>query len=288
MKTKFIPFMAGMALYCVCTSVKAQEYKEHLHKEFAFQKDASAITVAIYNINGSVKVEGYSGDKVMLEIDETISAKTDAMLETGKKEFKLEFKQMGDTIIAYIAEPIDSRPNRNWNRNRDGWHVGYHYNLEFSVKVPFNVNLDVSTVNGGNVNVQDVAGILNVHNVNGSITVANAKSATNARTVNGNVVVNYVSNPTDESSYNTINGDIRINYQKDLSADMQFKSMHGDFYTDFADASAMPIQAIKNVEKIANGTVYKLNKTTTFRFGAGGKIFRFETLNGNVYIKRQS
>ena len=40
--------------------------------------------------------------------------------------------------------------------------------------------------------------------------------------------------------------------------------------------------------KEGDGTVYKLNKTTAIRIGSGGKLFEFETLNGNVYIKKQS
>jgi len=45
--------------------------------------------LAIYNIEGPIKVEGYSGDKVVIEINKTITAKTNEILETGKKEFRL-------------------------------------------------------------------------------------------------------------------------------------------------------------------------------------------------------
>src|SRR5438477_5752455 len=74
MRSAFIPLLAGLAFFCPQMPLHAQEFKEHISKEFSLQKDASVSTVAVYNLFGSVKVEGYSGDKVMIEIDKTITA----------------------------------------------------------------------------------------------------------------------------------------------------------------------------------------------------------------------
>jgi hypothetical protein len=64
--------------------------------------------------------------------------------------------------------------------------------------------------------------------------------------------------------------------------------MHGDLYTDFPEVELLPASATKMQEKKGGGTVYKLNTITAVRFGKGGRIFKFETLNGDVYIKKQS
>jgi hypothetical protein len=69
---------------------------------------------------------------------------------------------------------------------------------------------------------------------------------------------------------------------------MQFKSMNGTFYTDFPEVEALPATITKTEDKRNNGTVYKLNKNVQVRVGKGGKLFKFETLNGNIYIKKQS
>jgi hypothetical protein len=287
MKRTFIPFLAGMALCCLQLPASAQEFKEHITKEFTPSKGAGSI-LCIYNFSGFVKVEGYSGDKVLLEIDKTLSADDTAGLEEGKKEFRLEFEQQQDTIMAYIAEPWDSRPHRqynHWNEERD---IPYRYDLEFTVKVPFAMNLAVSTVNKGSVTVKDVAGNLKVNNVNGPVTVTNAKGVVLANTVNGPVDVSYVSNPPAASTYRTVNGNITVSYQPGLSADLQFKSMNGSYYTDFPQFVVLPAAIDKNTEKRGGGTVYKLNARTAIRIGAGGFTHRFETLNGNIYIKKQS
>ena len=134
MKKLFVPIFAGAVLCCANAAACAQEFKTHVSKAFTVS-GSSANTLSIYNREGSIKVEGYSGDKVMIEVDETISANNEDQLEKGKKEFKLEFEQDKDSIIAYIAEPYDSRPHQRWNYYDDR-RIQYRYKLEFIVKVP--------------------------------------------------------------------------------------------------------------------------------------------------------
>jgi DUF4097 and DUF4098 domain-containing protein YvlB len=287
MKYFAIPLLAGAVLCCTHAPAQKLEFKEHVSKEFKLTQSAGSNTLAIYNINGFIKVEGYAGDKVILEIDKTISAKTNEYLEQGKEEFKLEFDQQSDSITAYIANPYDSRPNRG-KRNWDGPKIQYHYELNFTVKVPYALNLHVSTVNGGDVNVNDVTGLLSVHNVNGAIKIVNAKGAAKAKTINGNVEVNYVTLPPGESDFQTLNGDIKISYPAALSVDCQFKTFNGNFYTDFPDVETLPVRVVKNSENQSAKTVYKLSTETSIRIGKGGPIYKFETFNGNIYLKKQS
>ena len=62
---------------------------------------------------------------------------------------------------------------------------------------------------------------------------------------------------------------------------------YNDYDTDF-DTETLPTQVLKTVNKKENGTTYKINKNTQVRVGSGGRLFKFETLNGNIYIKKQS
>jgi hypothetical protein len=288
MKKAIVTLLMGLEIICLVPKANAREFKEHISKEFTLSNDSGNSTMFIYNISGFIKVEGYAGNKVLLEMDKTITADDEKTLETGKKEFRLAFDQKADTIMAYIAEPYDSRPHRNWQYNDDRPEIEYQYSVDFTVKVPFGMNLHISTVNDGIISVNNVSGALHVNNVNEEISIKNAKGTTFAHTVNGDVSVSYLTNPPEESSYYTINGNIRISYQPGLSADLHFKSMNGDFYTDFPDAILLPASVAKVKEKKGDGLVYKLNATTAVRFGKGGKTFKFETLNGNVYIKKQS
>jgi DUF4097 and DUF4098 domain-containing protein YvlB len=282
MKKLLMPVLAGAGLCFAQISASAQEFTQHISKEFTLQKGV----VAIYNVYGSIKVEGYSGNKVIMEIDETISARDQQTVDRGKNEVKLGFDQKPDSVIAYIAKPYNSKPHNSWH-DGDDTEVKYKVNLEFTVKVPFNTDLRVSTINNGHITITDVYGSLKVNNINGPIDIVNAKGATDAATINGALTVNYLKIPADASSYKTINGEVKVTYPANLAADLEFKSMNGQFYTDYPDAEVMPSKVVKTQSKNNNGTVYKLSKNSDVRIGSGGKLFKFETLNGNIYVKKQ-
>ncbi len=189
-KTSLIPFAVGCSLCFAQTAASAQEFKAHINKQFTLQAATANTVLAVYNISGSIKVEGYNGDKILIEADETLSAKNEKDLETGKREFKLGFEQKADSVIAYISAPFDSRPHDNYSNHHD-IRINYRFLVNYTIKVPYNVNLNVSTVNDGNINIKDIGGSLNVNNVNGAISIANAKGTTNAHTINGDLTVNY-------------------------------------------------------------------------------------------------
>ena len=277
-------------MICFCgmdARAQQQEFKQHISKEFTLPKGTGGV-LALYNLNGSLNVEGYSGDKVLIEVDERLTAEDTGDLEIGKKEFKLGFDATADSIIVYIAEPFDTRPCHKCDRWGDRGEIPYDFDLAFTVKVPYHMNLDISTVNKGDISVESVSGSLRVNNVNGGITIKDAKGDTRARTVNGDLTVNYLEVPSGNSEWYTLNGRLSVTFPASLSADLQFKSMNGSFYTDFPKWEVLPVQVTKNVQKNGSGTEYKLIIDKQIRIGEGGRLFKFETLNGNIYIKRQA
>lgn len=169
MKKVIVTLLLGMVIICSVPAANGREFKEHISKEFTLAGNGSGGMLFIYNISGFIRVEGYQGNKVIFETDKTISADDDKDLETGKKEFRLAFNQKSDTVMAYIAEPYDSRPHRNWQYNDYHREIDYNYNVDFTVKVPYGMNLHISTVNNGTITVNNVSGTLHVSNVNEEI-----------------------------------------------------------------------------------------------------------------------
>jgi hypothetical protein len=281
-KLILIALLAGWGHSFAQKNAGKLEYKQHISKQFTLQKTATGSVFALYNVFGDVKVEGYNGNQVIIEIDETIMADKPEDLEIAKKDFKPGFDQKADSIIVYTAAPYDTRPNTGDNNGRRN----YMIKLDYTVKIPNNMNIRVATVNSGEVIVKDVYGALNASNVNGPIDIVNAKGITNAHTVNGNLTASYLAIPPDASSYKTINGKLEVVYPSALSADMQLKSMNGQFYTDFPNTEKLPGKVVKTVSRSNNAAMYKLDKSTKIRVGNGGKLFKFETLNGNIYIKK--
>ena len=148
------------------------------------------------------------------------------------------------------------------------------------------MNLAVSTVNNGDILVTDVSGLMRVNNVNGKITVKNAQKANDIHTINGDVNINYTALPPDSAKYYTLNGNLTVIFPNNLSADCSFKSFNGDFYTDFEDVEKLPARVTKTINETDKGTTHKLSKGSMIRIGSGGKNLKFETFNGNIYIKK--
>lgn len=268
-----------------CAQSHAQSSKEHISKEISLSSAPAQTVVEVYNLLGSVKVEGYTGSKVLLEIDKTVSAKNKVDIERGETEFELGVDTRQDTIVIYTKAPYDTRPSRNKSNQNN--QIPYSIKLDYVIKVPQNVQLRLSTINDGAIEVTNVHGKMKVNNINGSIRVENAKGLTDLHTINGGIDVTYAASPATGSSCYTINGTINASYPDDLSADIKLKSMNGDFYTDFPNAEVAP-QTVVRRNASDSGTTYKLNKDTHLKVGKGENKLNFETLNGSIYIKKRS
>jgi hypothetical protein len=253
------------------------------------------------NINGSIKVQGYDGNKIVVEAERTIKAKTEARLEKGKQEVKISQIDQVDTLIVYTSNGCNSfgpQRERNHKNHGGGKRWSYHWNCDtgdcnppynhvvnYTVKVPFGINVDVSTVNEGNVTIENVNGAVKANNVNGAIKLTALRGATYANTINGDVDLEYASNPNKDCRYYTLNGDINAWFQKGLAANLAFKSFNGDFYTNISKLEGMPSMVEK--KQTENGTSLKVS-SNRFKVGNGGVLLDFETFNGDVILKEKS
>ncbi len=215
------------------------------------------------------------------------------ILRRGNLELQLIINSKTEYIDVFLKSPRSTRmtsfENGQFHRNQQwvGGEVKYDFNFNFILKVPKNMDLEVSTVNNGNVTVSNMASEdIVANNVNGNVALKNiAESRTNARTVNGKITVNYLGNPHKDSEFSTINGDITVSYQKSLSAKLYFKSMQGEFYSDFDVKPIANFQPIKS-ESSASKTRFKLDNSTAVQVGDGEIEHKFNTLNGDVYVKK--
>ena len=296
MKTKLL-----MLSLLACQAVFAQQFSEKITKEFTFEKPSADNALMIANINGDVKVVGYEGSKIQVEVTRSIYAKTDARLEKGKQELKLGVMDRADTIILYVQEGCDNfryqKKGKDGRWNKYGWSYDwncrdrdcrpeYDYQMDFTVKVPFGVHLMVSTVNDGDVVVENVKGVIDASNVNGSIRLSNLVREAQASTINGDLDVTYVSNPSKDCRFYSLNGDINALFPKGLGASVSFESFNGNFYTNIDQMEALPVKVVK-MDKEGDGVKYKVNGNR-YQVGKGGTAFLdFETFNGNVYLKEK-
>ncbi|MBX2916043.1 MAG: hypothetical protein KF856_12305 [Cyclobacteriaceae bacterium] len=288
-----------MGLVLVARIALSQTFSEKITRTYSFEKKSADNAILIANINGSISVAGYEGDKIELEVTRTLKGKTTERLEAGKR-ITLGVIDLADTLIFY-TEGLCSRFGRKQNhknngRQTKGWDYDWNrrdpddcyekveYTLDYLVRVPKNTNVVVSTINHGNVKIDDVAGGIEAHNINGAIALNGISREAVAHTINGNVDISYSKNPPSACRFYTLNGDIHAWFQKGLQAELSFESFNGNFFTNITSLQSMPVAVRK--EESTEGLKFKI-KGNQFKIGTGGVQLNFETFNGNVYLKEK-
>ncbi|MEL7268010.1 MAG: hypothetical protein AAGL34_00385 [Bacteroidota bacterium] len=285
MKTKM--WLMGCFAFLLMGSCMAQEktFKEVVKKSISMQ-NSSQNALVVRNVSGSITVEAFSGDEVVVEVKKEIWARTNKNLELGKEELQVKAYSYSNTVVVRPEAPYIT-----WDDEKMRFQMcnvqdpGYSHNLDILIKVPSKLKVDVSTVNNGEIIVQNTRGdFLKADNINGGITLKNVSGMTDVNCINGQVDISYSENPSEDSTYYSLNGDINVTYQSSLSAKVSFTSMHGELYTDF-DVEKQFTRTEK--EKDGKGkSRYKFKAQPIVQIGAGAVDFNFETLNGNVYIKK--
>jgi hypothetical protein len=283
-------------LACVAVDALCQSRTEKITKEMAFELVKPENTLIVDNINGHVMVEGYDGKNVQVTVEKTITGKTEERLEEGMRDIQLGVIDRADTLILYIkgACMAFGREKNQHRRENGGW--GYEwencnnreerfdYTMNFTIKVPRALNVCVSTINEGNVKISSVTGKVKAFNINGSISLAGMKEVSNANTINGDLNVEFETNPTAAGRFYSLNGDINALFRKGLSSKVSFKSFNGEFYTNLPELVALPVEVEKSSDQ--KGTKFKVSGNR-YQTGKGGAMLDFETFNGNVYLKEQ-
>jgi hypothetical protein len=241
------------------------------------------LVVIVKNISGSVRVTEHDRDRVEMHATETIRGDLQADIARARAEVALKTESEPGRV-AFRVRCGEDRDDGNWGRcTRWGEDYGFEYDIE--VRVPRGATLDLSTINDGDVTAEGVTGDFKVVNVNGEIHLTGLTGSGEIRTVNGNVQASFARAPGDATSFHTVNGNLDVTFPNELSANLEFKTMNGDVFTDFeVETLTQP----PTVERTRNGgrPVMRMNRNSAFRVRSGGETHSFNTLNGDVYVRK--
>ena len=239
--------------------------------------------VIVDNVWGSISVEGYAGETVEMTAVETVRARTAERIELARSEVELQILRKGSEIELYVDGPFRCRNlaglGNCWNR----WHDRYEVIYDFQIRVPHDSDIEVRTVNHGDIEVVGVRGDFLVHNVNGSIDLSGLAGSGEATTVNGPVVASFLSNPKSDSHFETINGKVDVSFQPDLSADLEMTAKWGELWSEYKVEPLPSLPPTKRSE--GERTIIEIPGSSRVRVDAGGPTHSFETLNGNIYVR---
>ncbi len=236
-------------------------------------------TLAVGLINGSIHVIGYSGKDVVIDIV--------ARSKRGKRDDNDDRPDKSANgmkrIAAGMALDVDAEERTNTvtvNAN------SIKQSVDLTIKVPQRFTLKVSTVNNGNIEVENVNGNLEITNVNGYIHLTNVAGSAVANTVNGNLIATFKSiDSGTPMAFSTLNGNVDVTFPASLKANSKLKSDRGEIYSDFA------IDIDKNqpnVSRTAQSGMYQLKREDWIygKINGGGAEIMMKTMNGSIYLRK--
>lgn len=221
-------------------------------------------------LNGSLKAVGYDGKEVVVEVE--AEKKDDASSSSG-----------GMRRIGGGGAEVKATENDNTVTVE----AGLSRVKSITVKVPANTSeLTLSTVNNGNIVVNNVGGQLEINNVNGWIHCENVSGSVVANTVNGDVTVGFKTvNPQAAMAFSTLNGKIDVTFPANIKANVKLKAEQGDIFSDFDVAID---KGHSTVEKKDDDHMYKID-IDDWVYGTingGGPEIMMKTFNGSVYVRK--
>jgi hypothetical protein len=159
--------------------------------------------------------------------------------------------------------------------------------VTFEIETPARSNLKLSTVNGGEILVENVEGELTVSNTNGGITLNSVAGSVTAGTTNGNVKATLTRvTAQKEMAFTSMNGTVDVTLPPTTKANLRMRSNNGDIYSDF-DVQLAPAAAVVQENRTSSGR-YRIsrNQSIVGAINGGGPEFELRTFNSNVYVRK--
>ena len=276
--SKTIAILAGFACLAGGLTMAASASAERLVVPLTDPAKPAAIEVSL--VSGSIRVKGSATKEVIIDAK---SAEEGNLRERehdrDDDRDRSGMRRIPNTDLGLSAEEDDNRVSisaESWNRG-----------IDITIEVPVGSKLELSTVNGGDIEVENVLGELDLHNTNGEIHVKDVKGPVSASTVNGDISVTFtgamVAAPM---AFSTLNGDVDVTLPASLKADVRLRSDNGEIYSDFEIA----MNNVKpEIEEKREGGKYRLivSREMTGKIQGGGPELFLKTFNGDILLRRK-
>jgi len=217
----------------------------------------------LINVNGRITAQPTDGSEVVVEGRKTAKARSD----DGAKELlaKIEIREeVGESAVR-----VESRPPRL---------SGFaSHEIEWTVKVPKGVILDLRTTNGG-VRLNDISNEVHAKTTNGGVHGEGLQSnVVEATTVNGGIELE-LSKPLDANGsvdMESVNGGVTLALAQESKATIEARCVNGGVHVEDIDLK-------RDDEGNANDRERRRRLDATMN-GGGAKV-RMSTTNGGLHL----
>ncbi|OGX83778.1 DUF4097 family beta strand repeat-containing protein [Hymenobacter glacialis] len=149
---------------------------------------------------------------------------------------------------------------------------------KYTIRVPRNsaVQYNQTNWNGGDIQVRDVNGDLEVNVKNGDIRLTNVAGPVVANTVSGDIQVRFAALRQGPTSISTVSGDVDVSMLANTKATLKLRSVSGEVYTDFDINLGKGEDNMRHIGgQVVDGSV-----------NGGGNSISLKTVSGDIFVRK--
>jgi hypothetical protein len=267
--------------------------------------DLLVIVGLLIGIGGVVVAQEPTADRVTVPLSDPSRP---ALIDVSLVQGSITVRGANRKDVAVTARGEADRPSRRFDADASGLRripqtAGFRISEEgnrvkvsadspnrsmtFEIEAPTRTNLKLSTVNGGEILVENIEGEIEVSNTNGGITLNNVGGSVNAGTTNGSVRATMTRVTAERTmAFTSLNGAVDVTLPPATRANLRMRSDNGDVFSDF-DVQLAPSAPVVQESRSTNGR-YRIsrNRSIVGAINGGGPEFELRTFNSNVYVRR--
>ena len=230
--------------------------------------------VQVHSMNGVIRVRGE--DRKDIAVD-----------SSGRSQEERKSRQDGMHRIDAGGGGFDITEDNNVVNIKTSI---FHQSGDITVRVPRHSSLELKSLAGGEISVENVEGDIEVEDLNGAIHLRDVAGSVLAHSLNGEVVAELRSvDPSKPMSFSTMNGKIDVTLPADVRANVAMKTDNGEILSDFdvkLDGRAKVTDS--DGGRQADGTFHvRLDKTLHGTINGGGPEYKFRSFNGEILIRKR-
>ena len=220
----------------------------------------------LINVNGKITAEATDGNELIVEGHKTAKARSD---EAAKELLaKLEIREeAGESTVR-----VESRPPRL---------SGFSgHEIEWTIKVPKGVILDLRTTNGG-VRLNNLTNEVHAKSTNGGVRGVNIDPTTvEASTVNGGIELELTTplETSDSIDMEAVNGGVTLQLLPESKASIEARCVNGGVKVEEG------LQIKRDDEGQGPGHEFERRRRLNGTMNGGGAHVRMSTTNGGVRL----
>ena len=270
MKTNIIRTNFALLLTFMASLALAQNEPQVIN--IPLSRPGEPVNLEISILSAHIEVIGEDRENVTIEVS----------VQEGTRKI---ITPSGTQSLKTGAYSVEVEENDNHIEVDTDWRAN---KVNVLARVPRNANLELDTVNDGEIIVNNINGKLVLENVNGPITATNINGSVIAESVNENITVSFTGIAADQAmSFSSVNGDLSIGLPDKTGAQLHIDSAEGEIISDF-EVEVLPSKPVMSREVGRNGVEVRVESVIIANINGGGTVMKLKTLNGNINITKST